>query len=79
MPTTLHAFTKHPLILEKKEACSNEELLKCHFEHCLREILREFVSQVLQEMSHEELDHYRTLSLDILVELLEPAISADCL
>ena len=77
--TTWHAFTKHPLILEKRESCSNEELLACHFEHCLREIVREFVSQVLQGLSHEELDHYRTLSLDILVDLLESAISADCL
>lgn len=43
----------------------------------MREIVREFVTSVLQEMSHEELDYYRIMSLDILVEMIDFADKAE--
>jgi hypothetical protein len=61
------------VIISKREACSDKEVLDAYYEHCIREILRDFITSVLQEMSHEELDHYRIMSLDILVELIDLA------
>ena len=58
-------FTKNPVIISKREACSDKEVLDAYYEHCIREIVRDFITSVLQEMSHEELDHYRIMSLDI--------------
>jgi hypothetical protein len=40
----LHVFTKNPVILSKREGCTNEEILEAYFEHCIREIVRDFIS-----------------------------------
>lgn len=69
----LYVFTKNPVIISKREACSDKEVLEAYYEHCIREIVRDFITSILQEMSHEELDHYRIMSLDILVELIDLA------
>lgn len=46
--TKLHVFTKHPVILSKRDACSKEEIMQAYYEHCLREIMRDLIAQVLQ-------------------------------
>ena len=73
----LYVFTKNPAILSKRESCSDQEVLDAYYEHCIREIVRDFITTVLQEMSHEELDHYRIMALDILVEMTNFADKAE--
>ena len=44
----LHVFTRNPVIIHKRAACSDVELLQAYYEHCIREIIRDFVTSVLQ-------------------------------
>ena len=44
----LHVFQKNPVIQAKGTACSEEEIVQAYHEHCIRELLREFCSSVIQ-------------------------------
>ncbi len=44
-------------------------LIQAHFEHCLREIIRDYFA-VLVDLSKAELDHFRTFSLDVVSECM---------
>jgi len=43
-------------------------LLECYFEHCLREIVRDF-QQLLVSLSKDDLEYYRRLSCTMTCEL----------
>ena len=45
--TKFNNFTRHPLVLTKREECSDDELVRVYHEHCIRELFREFVTSVL--------------------------------
>ena len=57
----LHLFTKNPVVFKHSET---RELHQAYFEHCLREIIRDFFS-VVQELSKADLEYYRTFALDM--------------
>ena len=63
-------FTRNPVIINKRNACTDDELLQAHYEHCIREIIRDFVTSVLQQLSHADLEHYRMNALTLLKEML---------
>ena len=43
----LSVFTRNPLILQKKYECTSEDLMDAYYEHCVREIIRDFMTSVL--------------------------------
>ena len=63
--------------MSKGNRCSEDDLIAAYHEHCLRELLRDFISGVLQEMSHGELEFQRITSLDLLSELSTLAYQVD--
>ncbi len=69
----LFLFTKNPVIVGtpkmKHSELTDEALQQAYFEHCLREIVRDFYL-VLQELSKAELEYYRIFALDLLCECL---------
>ena len=71
LPTRLFVFSKNPMVIEKRDKISDEELLKCYYDHCVREVFRELVLNVLEkEMAHSDLEHYRMFAIDTLQELM---------
>ena len=66
----LHVFQKNPIICAKQKDCSDDEIVQAYHEHCIRELLREFCSSVLQSMSHGELEFQKTTALDIAAAIL---------
>ena len=58
------------MIQAKQMACSEEEIVQAYHEHCIRELLREFCSSVIQQMSHGELEFQKTAALDIAASIL---------
>ena len=75
----LSVFTRNPLILHKKHECTSEDLMNAYYEHCLREILRDFVTTVLQQLSHGDLEFYRMNALAYLREMLPFSRQVDLL
>lgn len=43
----LAMFSRNPVIIHKHASCSDEELLDAYYDHCLRLILRDFLTNVL--------------------------------
>ena len=68
--TKLYVFQRNPEIMAKQENTSNDEIVKAYHEHCCRELLREFCTTVLQQMSHADLEFQKTTSLDIAAQIL---------
>ena len=66
----LSVFTRNPVIIHKRNTCTDDELLQAYYEHCIREIIRDFVTSVLQQLSHADLEHYRMNALTLLREML---------
>ena len=64
----LFIFTRNPEVIGHAEL-SDDRLLWCYFEHCAREIIREFF-QILLALSKDELEHYRTFSLNFTQECM---------
>ena len=75
----LCVFTKNPLILHKRDACSDEDLHNAYYEHCVREIIRDFVTTVLQLLSHGDLEFYRMNALSYLRDMLPFSRQVDLL
>ena len=63
-------FTRNPVIVNKRSACSEDDLLQAYYEHCVREIIRDFVTSVLQQLSHADLEFYRLNALTLLKDML---------
>lgn len=64
-------FSKNPCVVEKRDKISDEELLKCYYDHCVREIFRELVLIIIEkDMSKCDLEHYRMFAIDTLNELM---------
>lgn len=58
------------MIIHKRKTCTDDELLQAYYEHCIREIIRDFITSVLQQLSHADLEHYRMNALTLLKEML---------
>ena len=54
----------------KDEELANFDLIDAYFGHCLKEIYREFVTEILSSFTKDDLEHFRKLGLDILVDLI---------
>ena len=64
----LNSFQRNPLIQGEP---SDSNLVEAFYEHCLRELYRDFVDKVLVEMSKDDLEFYRKISLDVILHLLQ--------
>ena len=67
--TQLLSFTRNPVVLKHSDL-ADDLLLECYLEHCLREIIKEFLS-VLAALSKNDLEHFRNFSLDITAECMK--------
>ena len=47
LQTKLHVFQRNPVIMAKQTNCSEVEIVQAYHEHCVRELLREFCTNVL--------------------------------
>jgi hypothetical protein len=45
-------------------------LIESYQQHCIKEIYRDFVTNILVDLSKDDIEYYRKLALDILVELM---------
>lgn len=77
LQTKLHVFQKNPVIMAKQDACTEDEIVQAYHEHCIREVLREFCSNVLPQMSHGELEFQKTTALDLAAGILPYARQVD--
>jgi ribosome biogenesis protein MAK21 len=67
----LFTFSKHPHIMNMPaQNISDKSLLQAHYDHSIKELYRDYVTNTLQSMTHDDLEHYRKFSLDILAQLL---------
>jgi len=48
----------------------NFELVDAYVDHCIKEIYRDFVEQILVNMSKDDLEYFRKQAMDMLVELM---------
>lgn len=49
---------------------ANFELIDAYYSHCVKELYRDYVTNVLVDLSKDDLDYYRKLALDILLDLI---------
>jgi hypothetical protein len=71
LPERLFVFSKNPLVVEKRDKIPDDELLKCYYEHVVREVFRELVLTILaKDMAMCDLDHYRMFAIDTLSDLM---------
>lgn len=64
-------FNKNPLIINKRDADIKEnELLQAYYEHCLKEIYKDFIQNVLESFTHDDLEFYRKFGITTLEALL---------
>lgn len=68
----LTAFQKNENICGKtnENDYTNFEIMDAYYDHCIKEIYREYVMGVLVDLSKDDLEYYRKLALDILVDLI---------
>jgi hypothetical protein len=67
----LSAFQHNPLISNRTEqGVSKNNLVSAYFDHCLRELYREFIDKILIEMTKDDLEYYRKLAIDVIAHLL---------
>ena len=45
-------------------------IVDAYFDHCIKEIYRQFITEILVGMSKDGIESFRKLSLDILLELI---------
>ena len=45
-------------------------MIESYQQHCVKEIYRDFVTNILVDLSKDDIEYYRKLALDILVELM---------
>jgi len=48
----------------------NFELIDAYIGHCIKEIYRDYVTNLLVDLSKDDLEYYRKMALDILVDLI---------
>jgi len=81
----IYAFSKNPIIVQKLDQATEIELRKAYYEHCIREVLRELLTQTIgRELAHNDLEYFRMFAMDFVqdfviitgtAELTEAAIS----
>ena len=45
-------------------------IIDAYYDHCIKEIYREYVTEILVGMTKDDVEYFRKLALDILVELI---------
>ena len=72
----LEVFSKNPVVIHKRANIDDDELQSAYFKHCVREVLRTLITNILgKDMAHCDLEHYRIFALDMLLEL---TVISDC-
>lgn len=69
----LQAFQKNERIASAKsvEDVPNFDLIDAYYDHCIKELYRDFVSNLLVNLSRDDLEYYRKMALDILGDLIQ--------
>lgn len=65
----LTAFQYHPQIMGKTDI-ANFDLIEAYYQHCVKEIYRDFVTNVLVDLSKDDIEYYRKFALDTFVDLM---------
>jgi ribosome biogenesis protein MAK21 len=69
----LYTFSKNPLILHhsnNESQLKEKDLLQAYYEHCTKELYRDFINNVLEPITHDDLEFYRKYSLNCLQILI---------
>jgi hypothetical protein len=67
----LKAFQHNDRIQGKTETeIPNFDLIDAYYEHCIKEMYREYVNEIIVGFSKDDLEHFRKVGLDILIDLL---------
>ena len=67
----LSAFQHNPLIQGRADTeIPNFELIEAYYDHCIKELYREYIMEVLVRLSKDDLEYFRKLGMDILVDLI---------
>lgn len=45
-------------------------MIDAYQQHCVKEIYRDFITAILVDLSKDDIEYYRKLALDIMVELM---------
>ena len=53
-----------------KTDIANFDLIEAYQQHCVKEIYRDFITNVLMDLSKDDIEYYRKMALDTLVELM---------
>ena len=49
----------------------NFDLIEAYYDHCIKEFYRDFVSNLLVNLSKDDLEYYRKMAMDILGDLMQ--------
>ena len=62
-------FSKNPKL--QKNSSDESVLIEAYWEHQIRELYSEYLTAVLKPLSHDELEFYRKMSLNVMEHLIE--------
>ena len=65
----LTAFQHNPHIQGVSDI-ANFDLIEAYQQHCVKEIYRDYATNILVDLSKDDIEYYRKLALDILVDLM---------
>jgi ribosome biogenesis protein MAK21 len=67
----LSAFQHNPRIEGRDEPeIPNFDLIDAYFDHCIKELYRDFIMEALVPMSRDDLEYFRKLALEIMADLI---------
>lgn len=70
--TKLKAFQYNERIKGRTESeIPNFDLVESYFDHCIKEMYREFVTEILTGFAKDDLEYFRKVGLDVLVHLIQ--------
>ena len=54
----------------KESEIANFDLIEAYYDHCIKELYREYVNEILQSLTKDDLEYFRKQALTILVDLI---------
>ena len=67
----LEGFQHNTMIKDRKEdEIAKFELIEAYNDHCLKEIYREYIENILADLARDNLEYYRKFALEILLTLI---------
>ena len=67
----LYSFQHNPNIHGiNQDQIANFDLIEAYYDHCIKELYREYVNEILLGVSKDDLEYFRKLALTIMVDLI---------